>query len=153
MRTRINSGGMSGVLDSVKAKGAIVPLRPGDRTPIKHVIYVVKENRTYDQVLGSVGKGNGDTSLNLFGDESAPNTRDLARRFTTTDNFYADAEVRANGWNWVVQANSNPYAEQMWPANYSGRKAPYPSENNNPDSTGTFKPTKTNCLTPASTSG
>jgi YVTN family beta-propeller protein len=117
----------------VEADGEIVPRRPGDKTPIKHVIYLVKENRTYDQVLGSLGKGNGDPSLNLFGDESAPNTRELARRFTTIDNFYADAEVSANGWNWVAQANSNPYAEQMWPANYSGRKAPYPSENNNPE--------------------
>ena len=71
-----------------------------------------------------MGKGNGDPSLNLFGDESAPNIRDLARRFTIIDNFYADAEVSANGWNWVAQSNSNPYAEQMWPANYSGRKAP-----------------------------
>jgi len=118
--------------DPVKAKGAIVSLRPGAKTPIKHVIYVVKENRTYDQVLGSLGKGNGDPSLNLFGDESAPNTRDLARRFTTIDNFYADAEVSANGWNWVAQSNSNPYAEQMWPAGYSGRKGPYPSENTTP---------------------
>lgn len=119
--------------DPVKARGAIVPRRPGDKSPIKHVIYVVKENRTYDQILGSVGKGNGDPSLNIFGDESAPNTRELARRFTTIDNFYADAEVSANGWNWVAQSNSNPFAEQMWPANYSGRKAPYPSENNNPE--------------------
>ncbi len=115
----------------VEAAGAIVPGKPGDASPIKHVIYVVKENRTYDQVLGDLKKGNGEPSLNLFGDESAPNTRELARRFTTIDNFYADAEVSANGWNWVAQANSNPYAEQMWPANYSGRKAPYPSENNN----------------------
>ncbi len=119
--------------DPVKPKGSVVPLRPGAKSPIKHVIYVVKENRTYDQILGSVGKGNGDPSLNLFGDESAPNTRALARTFTTIDNFYADAEVSANGWNWVAQSNSNPYAEQMWPASYSGRKAPYPSENNNPE--------------------
>ncbi|AKT52921.1 phosphoesterase [Arsenicicoccus sp. oral taxon 190] len=118
---------------AVEAKGAVVPRKPGQKSPIKHVIYVVKENRTYDQVLGSVGKGNGDPSLTLFGDESAPNTRELARRFTTIDNFYADAEVSANGWNWVAQANSNPFAEQMWPANYSGRKAPYPSENGNPE--------------------
>lgn len=113
--------------------GTVVPAQPGGSTPIKHVIYVVKENRTYDQVLGSIGKGNGEPSLNLFGDDSAPNTRALARQFTTIDNFYADAEVSANGWNWVTQANSNPYAEQMWPANYSGRKAPYPSENSNPE--------------------
>jgi YVTN family beta-propeller protein len=115
------------------AQGAVLPRQPGGATPIKHVIYVVKENRTYDQVLGSLGKGNGDPSLNLFGDDTAPNTRELARRFTTIDNFYADAEVSANGWNWVTQVNSNPYAEQMWPANYSGRKAPYPSESNDPE--------------------
>ncbi|WP_235780763.1 bifunctional YncE family protein/alkaline phosphatase family protein [Sinomonas notoginsengisoli] len=113
--------------------GAVVPSQAGGQTPIKHVIYVVKENRTYDQVLGNIGQGNGDPALNLFGDDSAPNIRALAKRFTTIDNFYADAEVSANGWNWVTQANSNPYAEQMWPANYSGRKAPYPSENSNPE--------------------
>ncbi len=117
----------------VKAGGSVVPVKPGDASPIKHVIYVVKENRTYDQVMGSLGRGNGDPSLNLFGDESAPNMRELARRFTTLDNFYADAEVSANGWNWVAQANSNPYAEQMWPAGYSGRGGVYPSENNKPE--------------------
>ncbi|XAS67039.1 bifunctional YncE family protein/alkaline phosphatase family protein [Micrococcaceae bacterium Sec5.7] len=115
------------------AGGNVIPRQPGQQSPIKHVIYVVRENRTYDQVLGSLGKGNGDPSLNLFGDESAPNFRALSKKFTTIDNFYADAEVSANGWNWVASANSNPYAEQMWPANYSGRKAPYPSEGNAPE--------------------
>lgn len=74
-------------------KGGVVPMRPGDPTPIKHVIYVVKENRTYDQVMGSLGKGNGDPSTNLFGDDSAPNMRQLARQFVTFDNF--DAEKAA----------------------------------------------------------
>lgn len=110
----------------------VVPLHPGGPTPIKHVIYVVRENRTYDQVLGNLGRGNGDPTLNLFGDESAPNTRELSRRFVTFDNFYADAEVSAQGWNWVVASNSNPFSEQTWPANYSGRNAPYPSENADP---------------------
>lgn len=116
-----------------EAKGEVIPLQPGQASPIKHVIYVVKENRTYDQVLGSLGRGNGDPTLNLFGDESTPNLRQLSKQFTTIDNFYADAEVSANGWNWAASANSNPYAEQMWPANYSGRKAPYPSENGDPE--------------------
>src|SRR6476659_5223217 len=119
-----------------QARGAVIPRTPGGPTPIKHVIYVVKENRTFDQEMGSLGKGNGDPSLNLFGDESAPNTRELARRFTTIDNFYADAEVSAQGWNWVASATSNPYAEQQWPANYSGRKAPYPSEDADPENAG-----------------
>ncbi len=104
----------------------------GDVPAIKHVIYVVQENRTFDQVFGSLGKGNGDRSLNLFGHESAPNQRALERRFVTLDNFYADAEVSAQGWNWTVAANSNPYSEAMWPANYSGRHGTYPSESGDP---------------------
>jgi YVTN family beta-propeller protein len=111
-----------------RGEASVVPALAGGKTPIKHVIYVVKENRTYDQVLGSLGKGEGDPSLNLFGDESAPNTRNLSREYVTFDNFYADAEVSAQGWNWVVAANSNPYSEQQWPANYSGRRGAYPSE-------------------------
>ena len=55
----------------------MIPRRPGDHTPIKHVIYVLKETRTYDQVYGSLGKGNGDPELNLFGEESAPTTASL----------------------------------------------------------------------------
>ena len=100
----------------------------GDRSPIKHVIYIVKENRTYDQEFGSLGKGAGDPGINLFGDESAPNSRALARQFVTLDNFYADAEISAQGWNWSVAANSNPYVEQAWPANYSGRNRGYDFE-------------------------
>ncbi|HEY6424917.1 MAG TPA: beta-propeller fold lactonase family protein [Pseudonocardiaceae bacterium] len=118
----------------VRAAGgtSIVPRHPGERSPIQHVIYVVKENRTYDQVFGSLGKGNGDPSLNLFGEESAPNSRSLERDFATLDNFYADAEISAQGWNWTVAANSDPYSEQVWSANYSERNAPYPSESGEP---------------------
>jgi hypothetical protein len=93
----------------------VIPRRPGDHTPIKHVIYVLKENRTYDQVYGSLGKGNGDPELNLFGEESAPNHRELARRFVTLDNFYAAGEVSADGWDWSTQANANPALQQNWP--------------------------------------
>jgi YVTN family beta-propeller protein len=99
---------------------------------IQHVIYIVKENRTYDQVFGSLGRGAGDPALNLFGEESAPNSRALERQFVTLDNFYADAEVSAQGWNWAVASNSNPFSEALWPANYSGRNAPYPSESADP---------------------
>jgi YVTN family beta-propeller protein len=111
---------------------AIVPGNAGQRSSIQHVIYVVKENRTYDQEFGSLGKGNGDPSLNLFGLESAPNARTLESDYVTLDNFYADAEISAQGWNWTVAANSNPYSEQAWPGNYSGRGAPYPSESSDP---------------------
>ncbi|MDQ6672332.1 MAG: bifunctional YncE family protein/alkaline phosphatase family protein [Chloroflexota bacterium] len=110
----------------------VVPRRPGDPSPIKHVIYVIRENRTFDQVLGSLGKGNGDASLNLFDDASAPNTRELARRFVTLDNFYADAEVSADGWNWSTAAEANTYVQKNWPANYSsGRNRPYDFEGGN----------------------
>jgi YVTN family beta-propeller protein len=100
---------------------AVVPARAGDRSPIKHVIYIVKENRTYDQVFGSLGKGNGDPSLNLFGDESAPNHRRLARDFVTLDNFYADGAVSSDGWEWATASGSNSYNEHLWPVAYSGR--------------------------------
>jgi YVTN family beta-propeller protein len=118
--------------DNEPVETSVVPRRPGGATPIQHVIYVVRENRTYDQLMGSLGKGAGDPTINLFGDESAPNARELARRYVTIDNFYADAEISAQGWNWSVAANSNPYSEQTWPANYSNRNHPYPSENGDP---------------------
>jgi len=115
-----------------QASGRVVPRTPGGASPIKHVIYVVKENRTYDQEFGSLGKGNGDASLNLFGDGTAPNARTLQRRFTTLDNFYADAEISAQGWNWVTASNSNNYVEQTWEANYSPRNKAYDYEGGNP---------------------
>lgn len=93
--------------------------KPDSASKIKHVIYVVKENRTYDQVFGSLNKGNGDPNLNLFGDESAPNHRALARKFVTLDNFYADAEVSADGHNWINEANATDYVDKTWPINYS----------------------------------
>jgi YVTN family beta-propeller protein len=114
------------------AAGSVIPRRVGQSSPIKHVIYVVRENRTYDQELGSLGRGNGEPALNLFGDDAAPNVRELSRRFVTFDNFYADAEVSAQGWNWAVAANSNPFAEQEWPANYSSRRGVYTSEAGDP---------------------
>jgi YVTN family beta-propeller protein len=115
----------------------VIPLRAGDSTPIKHVIYVIKENRTYDQVLGSLTNadgsqhGNGDPSLNLFGDESAPNARALAKQFVTLDNFYSDAEVSADGWNWAVGAEANSYVQHAWPQNYGGQNRPYDFEGGN----------------------
>ena len=84
-------------------------------SPIQHIFYVVKENRTFDQVFGSLGQGNGDPSLNLFGDESAPNQRALQRTFLTLDNFYADSEVSADGWNWLTGGLANTYVQKAYP--------------------------------------
>jgi YVTN family beta-propeller protein len=86
---------------------------------IKHVIYVVKENRTYDQVLGDLGKGDGDPRLTLFREDSAPNHHELARRFTLFDNFYADADVSADGQSWVASAGVTDYTNKTWPISYS----------------------------------
>lgn len=92
------------------------PRRLGE---IKHVIYVIRENRTYDQVFGDLPGGNGDPSLTLFGDDAAPNARALARRYGLFDNFYADAEVSADGHNWITQAGATDYVDKTWPINYS----------------------------------
>jgi YVTN family beta-propeller protein len=98
---------------------AIIPQRAGQDSPIKHVIYVVKENRTYDQVFGNLGRGNGDPTLTLFGDESAPNIRALAQHFVLLDNFYAASEVSADGWSWSTEATANTYDQKTFPENYS----------------------------------
>jgi hypothetical protein len=82
-------------------------------------------------VFGSLGKGNGDPSLNLFGDDSAPNSRSLQRRFVTLDNLYANSEVSADGWSWSTEATANSYDQKNWPANYSGRNRPYDFEGGN----------------------
>jgi YVTN family beta-propeller protein len=106
----------------------VVPLKPGVQSPIKHVIYVVREGQSYDEELGSLGRGNGDAALNVFGNESTPNSRRLARMFGDFDNFYSPGEVGAQGWNWAVAGNSNDYSEQTWPAASSGRTGPLPAE-------------------------
>ena len=85
------------------------------RGQIRHVIYVIKENRTYDSYLGSLGRGNGDPRFNVFDGRSAPNQRALARRFTLLDNFYSDAELSPDGHNWATQAAASDYVEKMFP--------------------------------------
>jgi YVTN family beta-propeller protein len=119
--------------DATQAAGGL-PQTPDTRQglpPIEHLIYVIKENRTYDQVFGSLGQGNGDPSLNLFGDESAPNQRALQTGFVTLDNFYADSEVSADGWNWDVGGLANTYVQKAWPQNYGSRNRPYDFEGGN----------------------
>lgn len=105
-----------------------VPSRQGDQSPIKHVFYIIKENRTYDQVLGDMKEGNGDSSLVLFGENITPNQHALARQFVLLDNFYVNAEVSADGHNWSLGAYATDYLEKTWPTSYGGRGGPYGGE-------------------------
>jgi DNA-binding beta-propeller fold protein YncE len=96
--------------------------------PIRHVIYIIKENRTYDQVLGDVSGADGDLALVLFGRAVTPNEHALAARFGTFDRFFCDAHVSADGHNWSNAAFANDYLEKMWPPQYDGRRAFYDFE-------------------------
>ncbi len=109
-------------------KGNPIPMKVGDPSPIKYVFYVIKENRTYDQVLGDMPQGNGDTSLVLFGEKITPNQHKLARDFVLLDNFYADGEISADGHNWTMGAYSTDYLEKNWVTSYGGRGGTYPGE-------------------------
>ena len=108
--------------------GNPVPFRVGDVSPIKYVFYVIKENRTYDQVLGDIPEGNGDPGLVLFGKNVTPNLHALAKQFVLLDNFYVDGEVSADGHNWTMGAYATDYLEKNWPSSYGGRGGDYPGE-------------------------
>ena len=86
------------------------------------MVFIIKENRTYDQVLGDVAKGNGDPSLVMFGAEVTPNQHRLAEQFVLLDNFYATGGNSADGHQWLTQANETEYC--LWPG-YQGRSYPY----------------------------
>jgi YVTN family beta-propeller protein len=100
--------------------------------PIKHVIYIVKENRTYDQVLGDMKEGNGDPSLVLFGESSTPNFHKMAREFVLLDNFYVNSDVSADGHNWATAAIAPDFTQRMWPSQYAGRSKTYNFEGGEP---------------------
>jgi DNA-binding beta-propeller fold protein YncE len=99
---------------------------------IQHVIYIVKENRSYDQVLGDIGKGESDPSLCLFKENVSPNHHKLAREFVLFDNFYVNSDVSADGHNWSTSAIANDYVEKMWPSNYGKRNPNYGFEGGEP---------------------
>lgn len=107
-----------------------IPARLGDPSPIKHCIYIVKENRTYDQVFGDVSAGNGDLNLCIFPEKVTPNHHALAREFVLLDNFYVDGEVSADGHEWSMAAYATDFVEKTWPLVYRGGKGKltYPSE-------------------------
>ena len=105
-----------------------IPGKVGGRSPIKHVFYVIRENRTYDQILGDLERGNGDPNLCLFGEEVTPNAHAIAREFVVLDNFYVDAEVSYDGHAYSTGAYATDFVEKIWPTNYAGRGARYMSE-------------------------
>ncbi|PYV09485.1 MAG: hypothetical protein DMG07_23130 [Acidobacteria bacterium] len=108
-----------------------IPSRVGDPSPIKYVLYIIKENRTYDQVFGdfkdAAGKprGNGDPNLTLFGEEVTPNHHELARQYVLLDNIYCSGEVSADGHPWSTGAYVTDITSRTWPVQYSG-KGPQP---------------------------
>ncbi len=101
---------------------SIVPQTVGQGSPIRHVIYIIKENRTYDQVFGDIPKGNGDPRLTIFGRRVTPNQHALAEQFVLFDNLYCDAEVSVDGHEWSNAAYATDYIEKYWPARY-GRQS------------------------------
>lgn len=112
---------------------AVVPAQVGKgSTAIQHVIYIVKENRTYDQMLGDLGKGNSEPSLALFPREVSPNHHKLAEDFVLLDNFYVNADVSADGHNWSSAAIAPAYVQRMWPNSYAGRRKKYDYEGGEP---------------------
>lgn len=115
-------------LISEGAEGNPIPQKIGDKSPIKHVFYIIKENRTYDQVLGDLPQGNGDPNLVLFGEKITPNQHAIAREFVLLDNFYVNGEVSADGHNWTMGAYATDFLEKTWPTSYGGRGGSYPGE-------------------------
>ena len=107
-----------------------IPDRLGGASPIRYVIYIIKENRTYDQVFGDMPEGNGDPALCLFPEKITPNLHAIARQFVLLDNFFVNAEVSASGHEWSMGAYASEFVEKTWPVNY-GRddtNVPYVSE-------------------------
>jgi DNA-binding beta-propeller fold protein YncE len=101
---------------------------PGGGKPIKHAIYIIKENRTYDQVFGDLKAGNGDPGLCMFGEAITPNEHQLARQFGILDNFYDSGEVSGDGHVWSTAAITSDYTEKTWQIGYRGNERIYDYE-------------------------
>jgi YVTN family beta-propeller protein len=101
------------------ARATAIPTKVGDPSPIKHVLYIIKENRTYDQVFGDIAKGNGDAKLTLFGRDVTPNHHALAEEFVLLDNLYCNGEVSADGHPWSTSAYATDFTQRSWVLDYS----------------------------------
>lgn len=116
---------------AMPAKDNPIPVTVGGPSPLKYCLYIIKENRTYDQVLGDLPQGNGDPKLCLFPERVTPNIHQLARDFVLLDNFYVEGEVSADGHEWSMAAYATDFVEKMWPMDYGHNKSgkfPYPAE-------------------------
>ncbi len=119
------------VFSADELEGHPIPVLEGTTSPITHVLYVIKENRTYDQVLGDMPEGRGDPTLCLFPENVTPNHHALAREFVLLDNFYVESEVSADGHEWTMGAYATDFVERHWPLSYGHnkrKKFTYPSE-------------------------
>ncbi len=114
---------------ATRPEGNPVPAKAGEPSPIKYCLYIIKENRTYDQVFGDIAEGNGAPALCLFPEAVTPNHHALAREFVLLDNFYVESEVSADGHEWTMAAYATDFVERTWPLGYRGdKRVPYPSE-------------------------
>ncbi len=112
--------------EDVEYGSPIYGIREGLKLPIKHIFYVIKENRSYDQELGDLGRGNGDSSLTIFGREITPNIHKMADDFVDLDNFYVDGEISVLGHSFTTSGYASPFLEWLGNANYCGRYKGYP---------------------------
>jgi DNA-binding beta-propeller fold protein YncE len=113
--------------NAVRGNSDRVPFASGENK-IRHVIYIIKENRTYDQVFGDLAGANGDSSLTMYGEDITPNQHKLARQFGILDNFYDSGDVSGDGHVWSTSASISDYVAKTWPVGYRSREHTYDSE-------------------------
>ncbi|HEX4164069.1 MAG TPA: beta-propeller fold lactonase family protein [Bryobacteraceae bacterium] len=106
---------------------SVIPREVGAGSPIEHIIYIIKENRTYDQVFGDLPHTNGDPRLAIFGSNVTPNQHALAQQFVTLDNLFCDGEVSVDGHSWSNSAYATDFNERLWPPTYAGFSDASPS--------------------------
>ncbi|MFN0055467.1 MAG: bifunctional YncE family protein/alkaline phosphatase family protein, partial [Planctomycetales bacterium] len=108
--------------DAPSNRPTAIPTKVGDASPIKHVLYIIKENRTYDQVFSDIPRGNRDPELLMFGEEVTPNHHQLANEFVLLDNLYCNGHVSADGHPWSTMAYNTDYIARNWALTYSSRQ-------------------------------